>query len=380
MHLVDVVVIGAGQAGLSAAYHLRRRGFSPASEGGDRTFVVLDADAAPGGAWQHRWASLTMATVNGIHDLPGMPVPPADPAAPSRDVLPPYFEEYERRFAFDVQRPVRVRAVRRADDDPAGRLLVETVPTAAAPAAGASRGASGRGGPAETWAARHVINATGTWTRPFVPFVSGAPSFRGRQLHVADYRSADEFAGKTVVVVGAGISAIQLLEEISHVASTVWVTRREPVWSEDEFDIPARVAAIAGVEERVRQGIPPGSVISVTGLHWTPWARQAQARGLLDRHPMFTGIEPEGVRMPDGTLIAADVILWATGFRAAIDHLAPLHLRTAAGGIRVAGGRAIDEPRLFLIGYGPSQSTVGANRAGRDAVRAIVAEEELLAA
>ncbi|MBO1028108.1 pyridine nucleotide-disulfide oxidoreductase, partial [Micrococcus luteus] len=47
---------------------------------------------------------------------------------------------------------------------------------------------------------------------------------------------------------------------------------------------------------------------------------------------------------------------------------------TPAGGIRVAGGRALDEPRLFLLGYGPSQSTVGANRAGRDAVRAILAD------
>ena len=89
---------------------------------------------------------------------------------------------------------------------------------------------------------------------------------------------------------------------------------------------------------------------------------------------MFTRIEPDGVRMPDGRLEPADVILWATGFRPAIAHLAPLGLRTAEGGIRVADGRALDEPRLFLIGYGPSQSTVGANRAGRDAVRQIVAD------
>jgi len=68
------------------------------------------------------------------------------------------------------------------------------------------------------------------------------------------------------------------------------------------------------------------------------------------------------------------VILWATGFRADIAHLAPLGLRTPAGGVRVGNGRALDEPRLFLIGYGPSQSTVGANRAGRDAVRAIVTD------
>lgn len=351
----DVVVIGAGQAGLSAGYHLRRRGFSPASAASEGpTFVLLDADAAPGGAWQHRWASLRMATVNGIHELPGFPVPPADPRASSRDVLPAYFAEYERRHDLRVQRPVLVSSVRRADDDPHGRLLVET-----------DRG---------TWAARYVINATGTWRRPFWPHYPGQERFGGRQLHVHDYVSADEFAGKRVVIVGAGVSAVQLLDEISRVTDTFWVTRRDVEWDAAEFDTAARVAAIAGVEERVRRGLPPGSVISVTGQHWTPWAQAAADRGALVRHPMFTAIEERGVRMPDGTFEPADVILWATGFRADIAHLAPLGLRTPAGGVRVANGRALDEPRLFLIGYGPSQSTVGANRAGRDAVRAIVAD------
>lgn len=359
---VDVVVIGAGQAGLSAAFHLQRRGFVPASRatGDARTYVVLDAEARPGGAWQHRWASLRMGTVNGIHELPGYPVPPADPRAPSRDVLPAYFAEYERRFSLEVQRPVRVRSVRRQDDDPAGRLVVDT--------------------DAGAWAASYVVNATGTWSRPFWPHYPGQDRFRGRQLHVADYVSRDEFAGQRVVIVGAGVSAIQLLDEISHVADTFWVTRREPEWSETEFDVPARIAAIAGVEDRVRRGLPPGSVIGVTGMHWTPWARAAQRRGVLVRHPMFSAIQEHGVRMPDGTFEPADVILWATGFRAAVDHLAPLRLRTREGGMRVADGRSLDEPRLFVIGYGPSQSTVGANRAGRDAVRAIVAESAALAA
>ena len=354
---VDVIVIGAGQAGLSAAYHLRRRGFVPApGDGGARTFAVLDADAAPGGAWQHRWRSLRMGTVNGIYELPGAPVPPADPTAPSADVLPAYFADYERRFDLRVHRPVIVRAVRRVDDDPNGLLRIET-----------DRG---------VWFARYVINATGTWRRPFWPHYPGQEDFAGRQLHVHDYVSADEFAGQRVVIVGAGISAVQLLEEISRVADTFWVTRREVRWDAAEFDTAARVAAIAGVEERVRRGEPPGSVISVTGQHWTPWARAADERGVLVRHPMFARIEEHGVRMPDGTFEPADVILWATGFRADIAHLAPLGLRTGAGGIRVANGRAIDDPRLFLIGYGPSQSTVGANRAGRDAVRAIAAETD----
>lgn len=355
---VDVVVIGAGQAGLSAAYHLRRRGFVPlddeARSDEARTFVVLDANAAPGGAWQHRWETLRMATVNGIHELPGFAVPPADPSAASRDILPAYFADYESRFDLRVHRPERVQKVERVDDDSRGRLRVETHRA--------------------VYDARYVMNATGTWTKPLWPRYPGQESFRGRQVHVADYVSADEFAGQRVVIVGAGVSAVQLLDEISHVADTFWVTRREPEWIDEDFDIAARVAAIAGVDERVRQGLAPGSVISVTGMHWTPWARAADARGVLVRHPMFASIEADGVRMPDGSFEAADVILWATGFRAALDHLAPLHLRVPGGGIRVEDSRATDEPRLFLIGYGPSASTVGANRAGRAAVAQIVAQ------
>src|SRR5687768_12580015 len=64
---LDIVVIGAGQAGLSSAYHLKQRGL-PAGKG----FVVLDQSPRPGGAWQFRWPSLTLTTVNRIHDLPGM--------------------------------------------------------------------------------------------------------------------------------------------------------------------------------------------------------------------------------------------------------------------------------------------------------------------
>jgi cation diffusion facilitator CzcD-associated flavoprotein CzcO len=82
--MAAVVVIGAGQSGLSAGYHLQRRGFTSALDdpGDPRGFVILDAGQAPGGAWSHRWESLRMATVNGIFDLPRFPKPPLDPAEP----------------------------------------------------------------------------------------------------------------------------------------------------------------------------------------------------------------------------------------------------------------------------------------------------------
>jgi NADH dehydrogenase FAD-containing subunit len=110
-------------------------------------------------------------------------------------------------------------------------------------------------------------------------------------------------------------------------------------------------------------------VVSVTGLPLTPALRAARAAGVLHRREMFSAITPTGVRWADGDAVEADVLLWCTGFRAALDHLAPLHLRSAGGGIVLDGTAAAVDPRVHLVGYGPSASTIGANRAGRAAVR-----------
>lgn len=87
---------------------------------------------------------------------------------------------------------------------------------------------------------------------------------------------------------------------------------------------------------------------------------------------MFARIEPHGVRWADGNYQHADVILWCTGFRAALEHLAPLRLREPGGGIRMDGTAVVRDPRIQLVGYGPSASTIGANRAGRTAARNVV--------
>ena len=174
------------------------------------------------------------------------------------------------------------------------------------------------------------------------------------------------------MVVGGGISAVQLLDEISQVTTTTWVTRREPTWIEGDFTPEtAGRASVARVEADARAGRPIGSIVSYTGLAWTPYALAAAERGALVRHPMFTAIEPDGVRMADGSFQPADVILWATGFRQAIGHLAPLRLRGDLGGIAMDGTAVAADRRVHLIGYGPSQSTVGANRAGRAAATAV---------
>ncbi|MHA6793101.1 flavin-containing monooxygenase [Pseudonocardia bannensis] len=340
----DVVVIGAGQAGLSAAYGLRRGGLEPGPG-----FVVLDGEVGPGGAWRHRWPTLRVDGAHRIHDLPGLPFAPDDPARPAAEVVPEYFDAYERAFDLRVRRPVRVSAVRGDGPD----LLVET--------------------DAGTWSTRALINATGTWTRPFRPSYPGAGTFHGRQPHTADYRGPEDFTGERVVVVGGGTSAVQLLLEIApHAAATTWVTRRPPEFREGPFDDAAGRAAVALVEQRVRAGLPPASVVGVTGLPLTPAMRAARDAGVLDRRPMFERITPGGVAWADGTIEPADTILWCTGWRPALGHLAPLRLRGPRGGIALDGTAAVADPRVHLVGYGPSASTIGANRAGRAAARAVL--------
>ncbi|WP_018655094.1 NAD(P)-binding domain-containing protein [Actinomadura flavalba] len=334
---VDVAVIGAGQAGLSAGYFLRR---SPLS------FAIFDHAPRPGGAWQFRWPTLTLGATHNVHDLPGLPLDDRDPARPASEVVSEYFARYEAAFGLDVRRPVDVTSV---TDGPGGL----TVATSAG-----------------EYGARALINATGTWDRPFWPYYPGRETFAGRHLHTADYRGPDAFAGKRVVVVGGGASAVQALLEIAPVAAaTAWVTRRPPVWNEGPFDAERGRASVARVAERVRRGLPPGSVVGATGLTLTADVRAGIAAGVLRRRPMFARIVPSGVVWADGTEFATDVVLWATGFRAALDHLAPLALRGPGGGIAMDGTRVASDPRVHLLGYGPSASTIGAGRAARTAVR-----------
>ncbi len=341
---IDVAIIGAGQAGLSSAYFLRRAGFTQ-----DSDFVIFDHSPKPGGAWQFRWPTLTFATVHGIYQLPGLELGEQHSQTPVADVVPQYFAEYERMFDLRVRRPVHVRSV---SDAPERRLRIET--------------------DAGTWSARALINATGTWDRPYWPRYPGQELFGGRQLHTVDYRGPHEFAGKRVVVVGGGASAIQLLLEIAEVAAgTVWVTRRPPEFTDRPFDAEWGRAVEARVADRVRRGLPPESVVKATGTRLTPEIKAGLASGVLNRQPMFERITRDGVVWDDGRYEPADAIVWATGFRAALDHLAPLRLRRPGGGIAMDQTRALDDPRIFLVGYGPSASTIGANRAGRIAARGV---------
>ncbi|MEV7116140.1 ArsO family NAD(P)H-dependent flavin-containing monooxygenase [Streptomyces anulatus] len=343
---VDVVVIGGGQAGLAAGYHLRRRGLD---------FVVLDAHASPGGAWQHAWDSLHLFSPAAYSSLPGrvMPGQPGETYPDARHVVD-YLTDYEQRYDLPVVRPVRVESVHPDGD----RLRIET----------------GTG----IWRARAVISATGSWGRPFLPTVPGRTEFAGAQLHTVGYRRPADLAGQKVVVVGGGNSGAQIAADLVYATDLTWVTQRPARFLADSVDGRALFDHATARRRALDEGLTDtGGVASLGDIVVVPPVREARDAGLLKTQPMFRRLTPTGVEWADGTRAEADTIIWCTGFRPALSHLAPLGLRGPLGHIPTTGTQAIGEPRLHLLGYGdwtgPASATlIGVGRPARDAATAIV--------
>ncbi|GAB2627837.1 ArsO family NAD(P)H-dependent flavin-containing monooxygenase [Streptomyces capparidis] len=343
---VDVVVVGGGQSGLAAGYHLRRRGLD---------FAVLDAQPTPGGTWQHTWDSLRLFSPAAYSSLPGrlMPAQPGQ-TYPDAGHVVGYLADYEKRYDLPVQRGVQVRSVHRD-----GALLRVETDTG-------------------DWRARTVISATGTWSRPFLPAVPGREVYAGRQLHTVGYRRPTDFAGQRVIVVGGGNSGAQIAADLAlNGIEVTWATQRPPRFLADDIDGRALFDAATARRRALDEGRPDtGGVASLGDIVAVPPVRAARDAGVLTAEPMFTRLTATGAAWADGTRAEADAIVWCTGFRPALAHLAPLGLRGEQGRIPTDGTRAIGEPRLHLLGYGdwtgPASATlIGVGRPAREAVRQI---------
>ncbi|KAI3590379.1 Flavin-dependent monooxygenase ArsO associated with arsenic resistance (plasmid) [Cupriavidus sp. U2] len=345
MENVDVVVVGGGQSGLAVSYFLRRTGLS---------FVVLDSEGGPGGAWQHTWDSLRLFSPAQWSSLPGWPMPATrDGSYPSKAQVVDYLAAYEQRYAIPIRRPVVVHAIARN-----GTGLVVQTDTGA-------------------YSTKALVSATGTWRHPFRPVFLGGDQFLGTQIHSAQYRGADEFAGKRVLVVGGGNSGAQILAEISAVAETTWATLAPPMFLPDSVDgrvLFARATArwMATVEGRPVDELPGGlgDVVMVQSV------KDARERGALTSVRMPQRLTATGAAWEDGYLAPFDAIVWCTGFLPATQHLESLGITSADGRVAVNGTRSVAEPRLWLVGYGEwtgfaSATLIGVLRSARSTAKEI---------
>jgi putative flavoprotein involved in K+ transport len=341
---VDVVVVGGGQAALALGYYLRRTTFS---------FVILDAGAAPGGAWRHTWDSLRLFSPARYSSLPGWLMPGSDREYPHRDEVLDYLARYEERYELPVERPVRVTGVRRESPGAEG-LLVETAE-----------------GP--RFRARAVVGATGTWEGAEIPLEPGLGDFRGVSLHSARYRGPEPFRQQHVVVVGGGNSGAQIVADLGGVARTTWATLHPPRFLPDEVDGRHLFEQSTVAWQARKEGRPPPAPLSLGDIVMVPPVREAREGGLLQtvRPPRL--FLPDGVVWPDGRHEAVDAVIWATGFRPALGWLDPLGVRGPDGRVEVAGTRSANEPRLWLVGYGgwtgfASATLIGVGRSARATV------------
>ena len=383
----NIVIIGAGQAGLSAAGTLHRRGLVPGAD-----FAILDGNEGPGGAWRHRWDALTLGRAHGVHDLPGFPLHNPDTWRPASEVVAEYYGAYEDHLGLNVIRPAKVQAVTQFHD---GQFYIATE--------------------AGKFTADAIINATGTWETPNIPYYPGLEHFKGKQWHTKTFRDVEDFRDQRVLVVGGGASATQFLMMLEEVTDhSIWGSRSLPRWNAEHFDPDWGRAVEQRVTTQVTAGYAPRSVVSNTGLALNQESLAYIDRGtlvfrgfidsFLEHEVVLNGPGPDGatvnsqgevvddlLRQGDpavanlhrntevlpgyGTDIdhqwvtPIDSILWGTGFRHSLDHLDLLDIWSDRGGVKMDkdGVTVPAQPGLFLVGYGASASTIGATRAGRRA-------------
>lgn len=319
--LLDVVVVGAGQAGLAAGRALQQVGLR---------VDILEAADQPGGSWPRYYDSLTLFSPARFSALPSLPLPGDPNRYPTRDQITGYLREYAARLDLPIR--TRARVVEAVWDDTAFTVTLS-------------------GG--EQVRARALIGASGGFGRPIMPTLPGGLEYTGRLSHAADYRRPEPYAGQRVVVVGAGNTAVQVAVELADVAHVTLATRR-PVRFAPQRPLGRDVhywTRWSGLE-----ALPSGrrGTSTVRVLDDGRYAA-ALAAGRPDRRPMVTRFTPEGVHWPDGTVEDVDTVILATGYRPDLDYLAAAGALDGAGWPVHCRGVSLTVPRLGYVGL-PGQT------------------------
>src|SRR3954453_15138224 len=319
----DVVVVGGGQAGLAAGWHLRQRGLR---------FLVLEAAAALGDTWRTRWDSLRLFTPAEHDALPDLPFPAPAGTYPGKEAVAEYLQDYTTAFTLPVELDAQGTRLRRTD----GGFQLSTAD--------------------RTFTARQVIVATGPFQTPFVPPLAAGLDDSVIQLHSADYRSPDALPEGPALVVGGGNSGFQIAEELAatrpvelsvgsaYPALPHRLLGRDLFWWLTRLGL-MRVTASSRLGRRLRAR----ETLIGTGR------RGLQRAGVRFRPRLVDAARRTG-RFADGPRRGGGVGGWGSGYRP--DHAwidVPGVLRDG----RVAPSRGVtDVPGLYFLGL-PWQHTRG---------------------
>ncbi len=368
----SIVIVGAGAAGLAAAGALRWQGLDP---------IILDKDGQLGGTWARRYDRLHLHTIRPFSGLPHYPIPRHNPQYLPKDAFVQYLREYARHFDLKVVAGCGARKVRREGDGPHPTWLVESE--------------------CGTWRCRAVVIATGQYGIPVVPAWPGRDEYRGALTHSVEYRSGRGYAGKRVLVVGAGNSGTEIAADlVEQGAAFVAISIRTPppVVPRDPFGMPVqrtgimlsllpprladrlgRLTARLVLGDLTRYGMPqaawwPYSAKSVPVID-VGFVRELK-RGRIQVRPNVAQLTADGARYEDGRAEPFDAVIAATGFKTGLDQLldAP-GLLDERGEPRYPSGQPTAQPGLYFIGY--THSLRGhlfeANRAARRLAKIIAA-------
>jgi putative flavoprotein involved in K+ transport len=279
----DAVVVGAGQAGLAMAWHLKRRGLR---------FVLMEAGPRVGDVWRSRWDSLTLFTPTQYDALPGVTFPGEAGRYPGKDEVADYLLDYANRFAFAIRLNTRVERLSRSG----GVFELHTND--------------------EVLTARQVVLATGPFQQPFVPPVAAGLDSAVVQLHSAQYRNPAQLPDGPVLVVGAGNSGWQIARELSASRRVDLAVGSSPTalpqrWlGKDLFWWGTRLHLIdRPVETRL------GRRLQASGETIIGDSRRSLQRAGVRFRTRLVGADGRTARFADGTTVDASAWIWATGYR-----------------------------------------------------------------
>jgi putative flavoprotein involved in K+ transport len=345
----DVLVVGAGQAGLALAYHLQRRG---------RQVLLVDRNERIGDSWRARWDSLKLYSPASRDGLPGMPFPAGRTSYPTKDEMADYLEAYAARFEFPVRLGTEIEELTQED----GRFVARTATSRIE--------------------AESVVVASGVFEKPHVPAFAAELSPAIAQLHSSAYRNLEQLQDGPVLVVGASHSGADIAHEAAE--------RHEVVLSgRDTGQLPASIESRRG--RMLFRGLFFAGTYILTvdtplGRKMRPHVRNGGAPLLRYRRPDLRAARVERVLerivsvedglpvLDGGRVLEVRNVVWCTGFRPDFGWIR-LPLGTGDDGYPVQYRGASTTPGLYFVGlpFLHSFASMFIGGAGRDAGR--VAEQ-----